>query len=147
MEKGTAPTIDEKVLIAIVRVSERFKRESAAIFADYNLSFSQYNALRALERMPGGRGSVGEVSALMLVSRPNLSGIAKRLEKGGFIVRRRDEADERITMLELQPPGRSVLENIKDLQEANVKSFLAACPMDQKQAWLDLLKRMLRPDG
>lgn len=146
-EDGKAPTIDEKIMIAIVRVSERFKRKSSAIFADYNLSFSQYNLLRVLERMPEGRGSISEVSTRMLVSTPNLSGIAKRLEKTGYLVRRRDETDERRTLLELQPPGRLALERIRDLQEANVKSFLDASPANQKQAWLNSLKRMLRPDG
>ena len=83
----------------------------------------------------------------MLVSTPNLSGIAKRLEKTGYLVRRRDETDERRTLLELQPPGRLALERIRDLQEANVKSFLDASPANQKQVWLNSLKRMLRPDG
>lgn len=145
-ENGKAPSMDERIMIAIVRVSERFKRKSSAIFSDYNLSFSQYNVLRVLERMPGGRGSIGEVSTRMLVSTPNLSGIAKRLEKTGCLVRRRDEADERRTLLELQPPGRQALDRIRDLQEANVKSFLAGSPADQKQAWLNSLKRMLQPD-
>lgn len=132
-------------MLAIVRASERFKRESSAIFARHGVSFSQYNVLRVLEDLPGGRGSITEISNQLLVSPPNMSGIAKRLEKTGLATRGRDAADERKTLLELQPPGRRVLAEINDRQAANVRSFLADCPTEQKQAFLALLKRMLKP--
>ncbi|MCB2187563.1 MAG: MarR family transcriptional regulator [Deltaproteobacteria bacterium] len=142
---GVATSLDEKIMLAIVRASERFKRKSSAIFASYGISFSQYNVLRVLEALPGGQGSITEVSSRLLVSTPNLSGIAKRLEKTGFILRRRDPADERKTILELQPDGRQVLAEIRELQEANIKSFTAACPPPQKTEFLASLKKMLEP--
>ena len=144
---GKTPSIDERIMMAIVRVSERFKRKSAAIFTDYGLSFSQYNALRLLGNLPGGRGSITEISHQLLVSTPNMSGIAKRLEKAGFVSRSRDMGDERRTILQLQPPAKQVLKNIQGLQEKNIKMFLASCPLGQKRAFLDLLKGMLQSDA
>lgn len=136
--------MDERIMMAIVRVSELFKRKSSSIFARYGLSFSQYNVLRVLGGAGGGQGTVTDVSTRLLVSTPNLSGIAKRLEKGGFISRRRDAADERRTILVLEPLGRRVMDDIGDLQDTNIQTFLAGCPLDQKQAMLDLLKTMLK---
>lgn len=144
-KSSKGPGMDEKIMMAIVRVSERFKRKSSAIFAGYELSFSQYNVLRALDGLPGGCGSISEVSKLLLVSAPNMSGIAKRLEKTGFITRGRDSADERRTLLALQPAGKRVLARIRKLQEDNIEAFLTAYPIKQKQALLDLLKEMLNP--
>ena len=109
--------------------------------------FSQYNVLRVLDALPNSRGSITEISKLLLVSTPNLSGIAKRLEKAGFIIRSRDESDERRTILKLQPTDRRVLTKIRRLQETNIKMFLAACPVGQKRALLDLLRGMLKFDG
>ena len=138
--------IDERLMITIVRVSERFKRKSSAIFVDYGISFSQYNVLRLLDSRIGGQSSITEISRQLLVSTPNMSGIAKRLEKSGFVSRSRDKNDERKTILTLKTPGRQVLAKIKSLQEKNIEKFLATCSKDNKKALLELLKDMLKRD-
>lgn len=143
--KKKGPDIDERIMMAIVRVSERFKRKSSAIFSGYGLSFSQYNALRVLDGFPDGRSSITEISQRLLVSTPNLSGIAKRLEKAGFVGRSRDAADERKTILVLMPPGKEVLDQIEKLQDRNIKQFLEDCPANRKRAYLNWLKNMLEP--
>ena len=140
-----ASSLDEKILLAVVRVSERFKRESAALFAVHGVSFPQYNLLRVLAGLPEESGSVSQISNQLLVSTPNLSGIAKRLEKTGLISRGRDPGDERKTVLTLQPAGRRLLALIQPLQEAKIESFLAAWPGEQKRAVLALLKQVLPP--
>jgi hypothetical protein len=40
---------NEKVLMAIVRAAENFKRTHAAVFRKHGLSFPQYNVLRVLD--------------------------------------------------------------------------------------------------
>lgn len=139
--------IDERIMMAIVRVSERFKRKSSAIFSGYGLSFSQYNVLRVLDSDPSGKGSITEISVQLLVSTPNMSGIAKRLEKSGYVDRIRDASDERRTILILKPAARKVLREIESLQKKNVESFLITCLPENKQAFLDLLKDMLKRGG
>lgn len=140
------PGIDERLMMAIVRVSERFKRKSSAIFTDYGISFSQYNVLRLLDGRTGGQSSITEISRQLLVSTPNMSGIAKRLEISGFVSRSRDKNDERKTNLTLKTPGRQVLVKIKKLQEKNIEKFLTTCPINNKNAFIDLLKDMLKRD-
>ncbi|MFH1155099.1 MAG: MarR family transcriptional regulator [Pseudomonadota bacterium] len=141
------PVIEERIMMAVVRVSELFKRKSTAIFARHGLSFSQYNVLRLLEASRDSQCAITEISRRLLISTPNLSGIAKRLEKGGFIRRDRDAADERKTILVLESPGRLVLTEIGNLQEMNFKTFLDHCPENRKQDLLDLLKGMLKLEG
>ena len=140
------PGIDERLMMAIVRVSERFKRKSSAIFVDYGISFSQYNVLRLLDGCIGSQSAITEISRQLLVSTPNMSGIAKRLEKSGFVSRSRDKNDERKTILTLKTPGRQVLAKIKNLQEKNIEKFLATCSKDNKKSLLELLKDMLKRD-
>ena len=81
---------DEKVLMGIVRLAEKFKRVHSAVFRNYGLSFPQYNVLRALEASKGGQNKIGDVSRIMLVPVANITGIAKRLEKDGFIIKKSD---------------------------------------------------------
>ena len=138
---------DEKVMLAIVRTAELFKRRSSSIFAIFGLSFSQYNTLRVLEAEESGEQSITEISRRLLISSPNMSGIAKRLEKGGFAVRGRDSADERKTMLRLTPKGRRVLAEIVGRQEENIREFLAGCSAEGRGEFLAVLKGMLKLGG
>ena len=78
--------IDERVMMAIVRVAERFKKESAAIFKNYGLTFPQYNVLRVLQSSKNGQNMVRDINRIMLVSGANMTGITKRMEKTGFII-------------------------------------------------------------
>ena len=58
---------NEKVLMAIVRAAENFKRTHAAIFRRYGLSFPQYNVLRVLDASHEGRNKISDISRIMLL--------------------------------------------------------------------------------
>jgi len=137
-------SLEEKILMTIVKVAERFKRESSALFGEYGLAFSQYNVLRVLAAAPDGTAACADVGRVMLLSGPNLTGIAKRLEKAGLIVRRNDVRDERRKRLAITPQGREVLRAIGDNQERLVQSFVADCPDQVKKDLLRRLQVMLR---
>lgn len=138
---------DEKVLMALVRAAELFKRRSARIFSQHGLSFSQYNTLRVLEASPGGSQCINRICQELLVSSPNLSGIAKRLANSGFVRRGRDKDDERRTVLVITPKGRRVLAAISRQQEDNIAEFLASWPDAKKRRLLGELKQMLGLQG
>jgi DNA-binding MarR family transcriptional regulator len=135
---------DEKVLMAIVRAAERFKRALSALFRSYQLSFPQYNILRVLDASTDGQSRITEVSRIMLVPGANITGLAKRLEKSGFIQRKSDPKDERVTLLEITPQGKNSLAEIEmkrdQLLEKMLKGFLAK----EKKELLDMVRRLLR---
>jgi DNA-binding MarR family transcriptional regulator len=135
---------DEKVLMAIVRAAETFKRVVSSLFRQYNLSFPQYNILRVLDASTDGQSRITEVSRIMLVSSANMTGLAKRLEKSGFIARKSDPKDERVTLLEITPQGKTTLADIEmkrdQLLEQMLKGFLAK----EKKELLILVRRLLR---
>ncbi len=137
------PARDERVLMALVRAAELFKRRSAAVFREHGLSFSQYNALRVLQAMPQGEASLSAVGGRMMVSKHNLSGIAKRLEAGGFVRRREARGDERVRLVALTPKGRRVLGAIAQDQEQNIAHLLAPCSRSQREALLAMLRDIL----
>jgi DNA-binding MarR family transcriptional regulator len=132
--------IDEKVMVALVKASEAFKKDSDTIYRNYGLTFSQYNVLRVLNNSKDGQNSVTVTSKIMLVSSPNMTGIAKRLEKNGFILRKHDPKDERITLLEITPKGKRVLANIKAAHDENMRNYLKHFPSAEKKRLLENLK-------
>ncbi|MBW2368328.1 MAG: MarR family transcriptional regulator [Deltaproteobacteria bacterium] len=129
-------------MVAIVKASELFKKESDAILRNYGLTFSQYNVLRILNNSKDGRNSVINASKIMLVSSPNLTGLAKRLEKNDFIIRKRDSMDERITVLEITLKGRQALKAIRTAQDNNIRGYLTGFSQKEKRKVLEDLKRI-----
>jgi len=136
--------INEKVMIAIVRAAEIFRKDSDAIFRNYGLTFTQYNVLRILDNSPNGKNTITNISRIMLVSGANMTGIAKRLEKNGFIIRKSDANDERVTLLEITPKGRQALINICKEKDENLKDYVKNFSEDEKEEMLLRLKQILR---
>jgi len=132
-------TISEKVLMGIVRAAENFKRIHSAIFRRYGLTFQKYNILRVLEASENGRNNISGVSKIMLVPGANVTGIAKRLERGGFIIRKSDPLDERVTLLEITPKGRKTLKKIEKEKDKDIAIILKDFSNDDL---LDLLAKI-----
>ena len=135
--------IKEKLIVAIVRTSEGYKKDADAIFRNYGITFSQYNVLRVLNNSPAGINTITNASRIMLVSGANMTGIAKRLEKNGFIIRKSDARDERVTLLEITPKGRQTLAHISIEKDALIRTYLECFSDEEIAAVLKDIKRIL----
>ncbi len=136
-------SIDERVLMAIVRIAERFKKNSSALFNKWGLTFSQYNVLRVLDASENGQNTMRNVNRIMLVSSANMTGIAKRLEKKGFLIRTSDPNDDRSKRLQITPEGTQVLKAISDHKEQNIRRYLMRYSDEEKTALLGRLREIL----
>ena len=135
---------DEKVLMAIVRAAETFKRGHSGIFRNYGLSFPQYNVLRVLEASRNGQNKMSDVSRIMLVPGANITGIAKRLEKDGFILKKSDPKDERVTLLEITPKGKRTLKHIEKEKDDSLELMLKNLSKNEKLELLGKVRRILK---
>ncbi|MCF8061694.1 MAG: MarR family transcriptional regulator [Deltaproteobacteria bacterium] len=135
-------SIDEKVLMAVVRVAESFKRDASALFRKHGLTFSQYNVLRVLDASKDGENTMRDASKIMLASGANMSGIAKRLEKGGFIIRKGDPNDDRVKRLKITGKGKQTLDDIAEAKEQRIRTYLNNYSDEKKTVLLDMLREM-----
>ncbi len=135
---------DENVLMALVRAAETFKRVVSNIFRKHALSFPQYNMLRVLDASKGGQSRITHVSRIMLVPVANMTGIARRLEKNGFIVRKSDPTDERVTILEITAKGKRTLTYIEKERDDYMHAMLKGFADPEKMALLESLKLLIR---
>lgn len=135
---------DEKLLIAVVRAAEIFKRAHTGVFRNYGLSFPQYNVLRVLEASENGQNKISEVGRIMLVPGANMTGLAKRLEKTGFILRKSDPKDERVTLLEITPKGKETLNSIEKEKDEWLEVLLKGFSKEERSQLLDRVKRLIR---
>ena len=135
---------DEKVLMAIVRAAETLKRAHSTIFRDFGLSFPQYNVLRVLDASTDGQNKISDVGRIMLVPGANMTGIAKRLEKNGFIMRKSDPSDERVTILEITPKGKRTLKNIEKEKDCCLEILLKGFSKKEKEETLSYIMRLIK---
>jgi DNA-binding MarR family transcriptional regulator len=132
---------DEKVLMAIVRAADIFKRIHSSVFRNFGLSFSQYNLLRVLDASSKGQNKMSEIGRIMLVSGANITGIAKRLANDGFIIKKSDPTDDRVTILEITPKGKTTLKNIEKEKDKWLEVMLGDLSRSDR---LDLLGKTTR---
>jgi DNA-binding MarR family transcriptional regulator len=139
--------VNEKVLMAIVRAAENFKRTHAAIFRRYGLSFPQYNVLRVLDTSRNGRNKISDISRIMLVPGANMTGIAKRLERDGFLVRKSDPSDERVTILQITAKGKRTLKSIKEEKDRIIDKLLNGFSQRDKIDLLNNVKQLIKKNS
>ncbi|MBW1912825.1 MAG: MarR family transcriptional regulator [Deltaproteobacteria bacterium] len=137
-------SIDEKLMVTIVRMAEQFKKDSSLIFKNYGLTFPQYNVLRVLNDSENGQNTITSTGNVLLVTGANMTGIAKRLEKNGFLIRKGDPNDERITLLEIAPKGRQTLDNISQEKDENIERYFVDCTEDEKEKLLESIRKLLK---
>lgn len=137
-------SINEKVLMGIVRAAEIFKRNHSAIFRNYGLSFPQYNVLRVLESSKNMQNRMSDIGRIMLVPGANITGLAKRLEKDGFVIKKSDPDDDRVTILEITPKGKRALKHIENEKDEWLELMLKTLSENQKIELLDKVRRILK---
>lgn len=135
---------DENVLMALVRAAETFKRVVSNIFRKHGLSFPQYNMLRVLDASKDGQGRITHVSRIMLVPVANMTGIARRLEKNGFIDRNSDPTDERVTILKITEKGKKTLGYIERERDDYMHAMLKGFVDQEKETLLSNLKLLIK---
>jgi len=137
-------SVNEKTLMSVIRAAEGVKRAYSAIIRKYDLSFPQYNVLRVLESSSNGQNNITGVSKIMLVPYANMTGIAKRLEREGFLLRKSDPHDERVTILEITAKGRKSLKDIERAKDDIAESILRDFDQQEKLELLEKAKKLIQ---
>jgi DNA-binding MarR family transcriptional regulator len=98
--------LDEQLCFALYAASRAMTARYRPILLELGVTYPQYLVLMALwER---GTASVRDLGEALGMDYGTLSPIVKRLERDGFLERRRRAADERIVDVSLTPAGREL---------------------------------------
>lgn len=135
-------TLNEKVVIALIRSAETFKKESSPILRKHGLSFAQWDVLRVLEFSQEGKTTLTDISKRRLVSGANMTGVAKRLEKQGLIIRKNKPSDDRVKLIEITQKGWQVLKDISKRKVKHRELFLRHFSKDDKRCLASYLKAL-----
>jgi DNA-binding MarR family transcriptional regulator len=102
-------SLEHEAGLALARTNDQLTRHYDRFFKPYNLTGTQYNALRILR----GAGEAGlpcsEIGQRMITRDPDITRLLSRLEKRGLCTRASDEKDGRVILARITPEGLKLL--------------------------------------
>jgi DNA-binding MarR family transcriptional regulator len=108
---GWAPAADGMAMVtSVVRVQQLLLERIDAVLRPLGLSFARYEVLRLLAFSSAGAMPMTRMGSLLQVHPTSVTSAVDRLEKQGYVVRSRPEADRRVVLATLTDDGRAVVE-------------------------------------
>lgn len=129
-----------KILIGLHKNVKELDRRTLDIARIYGLSFSQFMVLEALYSK--GNLSIGEVREAILSSVGTISLVVKNLEKMGYVKRKTDENDKRVSILSLTKEGRDVIGKVIPENETMIYDYMKGLSDEETATLLSLLKKL-----
>ncbi len=104
--------MEEEALLNLARTFEVNNTRLGEFLRQFDLTYTQYNVLRILRGAGEGGLKCSEVSARMVNHDPDVTRLMDRLERRGWIVRKRSNADRRVVLVAISPSGLALLAGI-----------------------------------
>lgn len=97
--------LDRQLCFSLYAASRAVVRAYGPLLDAHGLTYPQYVVLLALWGEDGRRWTVGELGDAVQLDGGTLTPLLKRLERDGWVRRRRDTGDERRVVVEVTPEG------------------------------------------
>lgn len=124
----SCPVLDDQLCFALYTATHRITRAYRPMLEPLGLTYVQYLVLMVLwEASPR---SVGELGQALYLDSGTLTPLLKRMERNGFVKRRRDADDERRVLIELTPQGHEARQSAGKVS----KDMLCQMNMDREGA-------------
>ncbi len=111
--------------LAVLRLSRRLRQ----VASPGGVTLSQMSAMTVVARH--GEVTLGELAALERVAPPSMTRIAARLEENGWLERRSDPGDRRVTRVALSQSGMELVEGNRRRGDAFISARMAGLSQDE----------------
>lgn len=145
---GVVPSLNRDVrAIAgrIARIDDRLRTSTAAVLKQAGLSDFEFRLLAGLMRSgpPYRRAPTDLAGRYVPVTSGGLTGLAKRLEKRGLIVRVTHPSDQRSVLIELTEAGRALAQDTMERFAAAEHALMSGLSATDRARGNALLKKLL----
>ena len=122
--------------LCLTRTLGTLQREVDDLLKSHGISEPQYNVLNVLQEAYPESLSCGDIAGKMVSRDPDITRLLDRLERSGFIERRRGSPDRRLVFVSILGPGMELMDRIREpvvrlqerqfanLQESDIQAFL-----------------------
>ncbi|ORE98589.1 MarR family transcriptional regulator [Aurantimonas sp. 22II-16-19i] len=108
--------LDDQLCFALYAATNAVTRAYRPLLADLDLTYPQYLVMLVLWQ--DGRSTSRAIADRLHLSANAISPLLERLERGGLILRQRDQADRRVVHIDLTEHGRALQSLAYDAQQA-----------------------------
>ncbi len=127
-------------LVKLTRAANAVNGRLDSLFAEANLSTSQFGVLEALLHL--GPLCQKDLAAKLLKSDGNLTMVVGNLEKRGLVSRKRDAADKRLLVVQLTVAGRKLIRGLFPRHAANVAKAFSGLTAAEQETLGKLAKKL-----
>ena len=118
-----------EAMFNIVVTGTMLSKEGERILRSFGLTNAQFNILMLLKyQSADGKISQTRLSQMLLVRRPNVTGLIDRMEQSGLIRRIDDPDDRRVNYIEMTEKGADILEKSHDIYHRRLDEVMSVLP-------------------
>jgi DNA-binding MarR family transcriptional regulator len=136
--------ISEKVIFRLYQAANLANRKASIALKTFKLSPQQASILGLLSRPGYETGmTINQLVNYLMVSRQNLNGVLKRIEKAGYIERSVNPLDQRSRQVRLSREGWRIWKEVEPVIEEFYRRGLQFIPADEQEERILGLNRLI----
>lgn len=122
------------------RISHVVYTKGREILADFGMTSPQFDALLFLHR--DGDMPMGALCDRMSLACSTVTDLVSRMEKGGFVIRERDQNDRRVIKVRLLPRGEEMVRKVMASRIRYLTDILADLPAERRAKAIAVLEEI-----
>ncbi len=122
-KKGPFDSLEQEAMLSILRTSDLLENRLARLLRQYDLTPSQYNAMRIM-RGEGEPMPCLEVAQRMIQVAPAITRVVDQLVGRGLVYKQQSSEDRRVFLIELTPSGTRLLKKLDEPIQSLHQSLL-----------------------
>lgn len=116
---------------ALYRAQVSVMRRMRVVFPDDELSFSEYDVLFNLSRLPSRSARIRDLNRRLLLTQPSVSRLLDRITARGFVSKSDDPRDARGTIVTLTVEGSAAFRRVGSRHAAAIAELMSCLDPDE----------------
>jgi len=134
----------DEIVVKIERllrhVAVIIKKRGRDMLSDFEITNPQFNALLVLREHPGI--TMGEICEKLFLACSTATDLIDRMEKSGYLNRKRDPQDRRVIRLSITEKGKQVIAEVIAARRRYVASILKQLTEEETEQLAESLERL-----
>ncbi len=142
--KQTKPfqSLEQEAYLNLIKTAEFVQQAAAVALRSHNLSETQYNVLRILRGAGEDGLKCSDIGGRMVTHDPDITRLLDRLEKYGWVERRRSNADRRVVTTRITAAGLAKLSELDEPLEQSLQAMLQRLGPAKLHTLIELLEEI-----
>jgi DNA-binding MarR family transcriptional regulator len=138
-------SLEQEAYLNLWRTYDRLRAEEDALFAEFDLTAQQYNALRLLRGAHPAPMPTLELAGRLVSRAPDITRLVDKLVARGFVSRQRLDDNRRVVELSIAAPGLDLLRQLDARVRECHQRQLGHLGREQLETLVQLLQEARRP--